>query len=472
MDTNGSTSSTSSGGVLQSLGIGSGLDISTLVSELTTAEMSAPNARIERQQSGVTTQVSAIATLKSALSTFQSSLTALLSGSGFSSRSVTSGDDYVFTATATSAAALGSYQVQVQQLAQSQQLLSSNFTGGATTMVGTGTLTFSSASGGFSVEIGTGNNTLAGIRDAINSASDNQSVSATLIYGQSGAQLVLTSLKTGADAGMTITSAGGSGGLAQLTYGTGNTANFIEKKQAQDAIIFLSGVEHHSSTNQISGAIDGVSLNLLNSDPGADISLTIGNDSEKVISNVQSFVTAYNGMRSSLESLDAYDASTGEKGAFFGDSMYTTLTRQIRSAMTDSVKNLTGNFNSLASLGITSSVDGVLSADESKLRSALSVDFKAVSNVFSGSDGVVARMNKVITTALLTGGAVSTRSATLTERQSAIDDEQSLIDLRTAKVRERYLLKFNAMDSLLAQLQNTSTYLSQQLDALNRASNQ
>ncbi|MGD9842498.1 MAG: flagellar filament capping protein FliD [Steroidobacteraceae bacterium] len=465
------STSSNSGGVLQSLGIGSGLDISTLVTELTTAEMSAPNARITRAQTSVTTQVSAMATLKSALSTFQSSLSKLLSGSGFSARNVSSGDDSVMTATATSSAALGNYQVQVQQLAQSQQLLSGNFASGASTVIGTGTLSLGSDGNNFSVTIDSSNSTLAGIRDAINSASDNQSVSATLVYGQSGAQLVLSSLKTGADAAMTIESTGGDGGLAQLTYGTDNIGNYTQQQSAQDAIVFVSGVERHSSTNQVADAIDGVTLSLVDSDPGTNIALKITNDSEHVVSLVQSFVTAYNTLQTSVKSLDAYDSSTGEKGALFGDSMYASLKAQIRRAVTDSVAAVTGPYNSLAALGLTHSIDGVLSADETKLRAALTADFKAVSHVFSGANGVVARINKNITTALLTGGAVATRKATLTTRQTAIDSEKSLIELRTAKVKERYLLKFNAMDSLLAQLQSTSTYLSQQLDALNRASN-
>lgn len=465
-----STTSTTSGSVLTSLGIGSGLDIDSLVTNLTTAEMAAPNARVTREQTDVTAQVSAIATLKSSLSTFQSSLTSLLSGSGFSSRTVSSADTSVLTATATSSAALGNYNVQVKQLAQSQQLLSTNFTGGSTAVVGIGTLSFASGDSTFSVTIDSTNDTLAGIRDAINSASDNQSVSATLVYGQSGAQLVLTSLKAGADAGVTVTASGGDGGLDQLTYGTGNTTHYTEKQPAQDAIIFVSGVEHHSSSNQVSDAIDGVTLNLVSAKPDTDIAISIGNDAATVTTQVQAFVKAYNTLQTAITSLDSYDSTTSEKGALFGDAMYTGLKNQIHHALTDSVSAASGNYNSLASLGILTGVDGQMTLDTTKLSAALSSDFKSVSNVFSGTGGVLARVNKQITTALLTGGSVSSRSASLTTRQTAIDKDKDQITLRTAKIKERYLAKFNAMDSLLAQLQNTSTFLTQQLDALNRAS--
>lgn len=464
------TTSATGSGVLQSLGLGSGLDIDALVTELTTAEMSAPNARITREQTAVTTQVSAMATLKSSLSTFQSSLTALMSGSGFTARNVVSGDEDVLTASATASAALGNYRIEVEQLAQSQQLISTNFTAGATSVVGTGDLTFTSDGQSFTITLDSTNNTLAGIRDAINAASGNQSVSATLVYGQTGAQLVLTSLKTGADAGLTVTTSGGDGGLEQLTYGAGNTSHYTEDQAAQDSIIFISGVEHHSANNQISDAIDGVTLNLLSAKPDTDISLNISNDSEHVVSLVQSFVTAYNTLQTSITSLDSYDATTATRGALFGDAMYSSLKTQIRHALTDSVANITGNYNSLASLGITTGVDGKLTMDAAKLRTALSSDFKSVSNVFSGANGVLARINKQITTTLLSGGGVSTRSASLTAKQTAIDKEKEVIEMRTEKIKERYLAKFNAMDTLLAQLQNTSTFLTQQLDALNRAS--
>jgi flagellar hook-associated protein 2 len=471
MTTTSSTGSTStSTSVLQSLGIGSGLDISTLVSTLTTSEMSAPNARVTREQTSVTAQVSAIATLKSALSTFQSSLTSLLSGSGFAARTVSSGDETVVTATATSSAALGNYQVEVQKLAQSQQLLSGNFTSGASTVIGTGTLSVSSGGKNFSIAVDSSNNTLAGIRDAINSATDNQSVSATLVYGQTGAQLVLTSLATGASSAVTVAATGGDGGLDQLTYGAGNTTHYTEKQPAQDAIIVVSGVEHHSATNQVSDAIDGVTLNLASAKLGTNVSLTIGNDTDHVVSLVQSFITAYNTMQTSLSTLDSYDSTTQVTGALFGDVMYTGLKNQIHRALTDTVAGVTGSFNSLAALGVTTGVDGTLSMDETKLRSALSSDFKAVSKVFSGSSGVVARVNSQITTALLTGGGVATRSASLTTQQKQIDDEKDAITVRTNAVQERYLAKFNAMDALLASLQNTSSFLTQQTDALNRQS--
>ncbi len=465
-----SATTSNAGGVLQSLGIGSGLDISSMVDSLTTSEMSAANARVTREQTAVTTQVSAMGTLKSAMSTFQSSLTSALTGAGFSARNVTSADQTVLTATATASAALGNYQVEVKQLAQSQKLISNNFTGGSSSVIGTGTLSFSSDGKTFSIKIDSANSTLAGIRDAINGASDNQSVSATIVYGQSGAQLVLTSLKTGENAGVTVNATGGDGGLAQLTYGTGNASHYTEKQAAQDSIVLVDGVEHHSSTNQVSDAIDGVALNLFAQKPGSQVSLNITNDNDHVVSLVQSLVTAYNTLQSSIAPLDSYDASTQSSGPLFGDSMYASLKNQLRHALTDSVAGLSGSYNSLAALGITTGVDGTLSMDETKLRTALGTDFKSISKVFSGAGGVVARINSKITTALLSGGNVASRTTSLATQQKEIDDEKAQVTLRTATVKARYLAKFNAMDSFLSKMQNTSAYLTQQTNAQNQSS--
>jgi flagellar hook-associated protein 2 len=181
-------------------------------------------------------------------------------------------------------------------------------------------------------------------------------------------------------------------------------------------------------------------------------------------------VTAYNTLQTSLAPLDTYDSTTQVAGPLFGDAMFSGLKSQLSHGLSDAVAGVTGAYTSLASLGVTRGVDGQLTMDETKLRSALSSDFKAVSNVFSGAKGVVARMNGKITTALLSGGSVAARSASLTTKQTAITNEKSLLDLRTATVKARYLAKFNAMDSLLAKMQNTSTFLTQQMDALNRAS--
>lgn len=462
------TASSTSGGVLTALGLGSGLDISTLVSELVTAEMSAVNARATREQTSITTQLSAVATLKSALSTFQSSVNALSAGTGFASRSAVSSNEDIFTAAADTSAVVGTYRVEVNQLAQGQQLITGSFTDSNTTPVGTGTLSFTVGAASFSVNIDSNNSTLAGIRDAINYAPENASVSATIVNGTGGPRLVLSSLRTGVAETINITSSEGDGGLTQLNYSAGVPGAYTVDQAAQDAIITVAGIEHHSSSNKVTDVLDGVTLNLQSADEDVTYTLKISNDSAHVTSLVGSFVTAYNTLRTQLATLNSYDSSAGTTGPMFGDSLLSGIERQMQRALGDVVSSVSGQYNSLASLGITTDANGKMVLSSAKLERALAINFSAVSNVFSASDGIVARLDTFLDSVLAGAGSVSSRSASLDVRQNLLDDQKEFIEMRTAKVRERYLMKFNAMDTLLAQLQSTGDYLSQQFDALTR----
>lgn len=458
-----------SGSVLQALGLGSGLDIESLVTSLTEAEMSAAKNRVEREQESVTAQVSAVASLKSSLAVFQASLLSLTTGADYASRAATSSDTDLLTAEADADAAVGSYRVTVDQLAAGQQLLSEPpFAGGASSVVGTGELTLSLGGESFSITIDNTNSTLAGIRDAINDAADNTGISATLVYGTDGAQLLLSSDKTGAGNEITVATTGGDGGLADLAYSPSNTVNYTEEQAAQDAIVYVAGVEHHSSTNEVTDAIDGITLNLVEAAPSTTVTIKISNDTDNVVALMESFIEAYNTMNEQLASLGSYDQSTDTAGELFGDSLYNNVQRQLSHALRDVVSGVDGIYSSLSSLGVTTDSKGNLVLNESKLRSALSADFEAVTSVLQSSDGLISRLDSFLDEALASDGLIAARDASLDSQQERIDEQTELNALREEKVQARYLAKFNAMDSLLAQLQNTSDYLTQTFDALTK----
>lgn len=463
------TTTSTSGSVLQALGLGSGLDIDALVTSLTDAEMSAAKNRVEREQESVTAQVSAVASLKSALAVFQASMLALTTGSTYSSRSASSSDTSLLTVSASADAAVGSYSVTVEQLATAQQLLSNAiFADGASTVVGTGELTLSVGGESFSVTIDSSNSTLAGIRDAINDAAGNTGVSATLVYGTGGAQLLLSSDKTGEGNEITVASSGGDGGLAQLEYSASNTVNYTQEQAAQDAIVYVAGVEHHSSDNQISDAIDGLTFNLVDAEPSTTVTVRVSNNTDNVVTLMESFIDAYNTMNEQLAELGKYDKTTDTAGELFGDPLYNNLQRQLSRTLRDPVSGASGIYNSLSSLGVTTDASGNLVLDEDELRSALSDDFESVTSVLQSSTGLISRMDSFLDEALSSDGQIAARDTSLDSQQERIDEQTELNSLREEKVRERYLAKFNAMDSLLAQLQNTSDYLTQTFDALTK----
>jgi flagellar hook-associated protein 2 len=462
MTTTSSTSSTTSSagaGLIQSMGVGSGLDIQSLVTQLVASERSAADSRISRETQTVNTSISALAALKGALSNFQSALANLKGTDPYQQMSAGSTDSTVFTASATSAAAAGSYGITVKQLAQPEQLISTPFTGGATAAVGTGTLQLTVGGKSFSVDVASGSNTLANIRDAINGAPDNAGVKATIIYGVSGAQLALTSANTGAANGITVGASGGDGGLAALAYtGTGDT-HYTEAQQAQDAIIMVSGIEAHSANNVVTGAIDGVTMNLVSAKPGSTVTLNVTSNQSGVANNVQQLVAAYNSLESVFSSLGGYNSTSQSGGPMLGDWLLSDVKDQITSGMTGAVRGVSAGANALSSIGITTNSDGTLAVDSTKLNSALSTNGGAVAQLLGGTSGIATRLDSTLTTLLATTGSIASRSNDLTASQKQITKEQSDLDARMASVQTRYTAQFSALDALVAQYQSTASFL-------------
>jgi flagellar hook-associated protein 2 len=456
--------STTGTGLIQALGIGSGLDIQSLVTRLVAAERAPVQARITRQASDVATRVSALGALKGALSAFQGALEPLKSLDDFDVRSAVAGDTNVFGASATGSAAPGAYGIEVQQLAQPEQLISTAFSGGGASVVGSGVLTLQlGSSPSFAVTLDSTHKTLADVRDAINGAAGNNGINATLVYGVNGAQLVLTSRATGAGNTLTVSASGGDGGLARLGYAPGATGNYTEQQAAQDAILLVSGVEHHSASNVVSGAIDGVTLTLKAANKGSSASLTVANDTATVTANIRKFVGAYNAMQSQFARLGSYDAASKSAGPMLGDWLLTDVSSAMVRGATDRVAGVSAGYGALAALGITTDSDGQLQIDDAKLSAALQSSPAAVATLFGGRGGVARRLDERLTSLLASNGAIEARDSNLSSAQKAIDTETTRLDDQMAVVQQRYLAQFTALDSLMSQLQATSNYLTQQL---------
>ena len=175
-----------------------------------------------------------------------------------------------------------SYSVEVVNLATSQKLTSGSFAT-ADTVVGTGALTIAVGANAFNIEITDENNSLSGIRNSINAALENTGVAATIVTADAGSYLILTGEKTGASNTMVVTQTGGDGGLSALEYDPGNSLfSLTESIAAQDALVRIDGFDILSDSNVIDGAIEGVTINLLQSDPGVPETLLVANDSDAV----------------------------------------------------------------------------------------------------------------------------------------------------------------------------------------------
>lgn len=445
---------------IASPGIGSGLDINSLVTQLVAAERAPREARLNREESRVTTQISGLGSLKGALSAFNSALEKLKSEDVFNPLKAAVGDDKFFTATVDTKASTGNYEIEVVALAKRHQLASSAFADGANASIGTGTLTISYGDSTFTVEIDDTRNTLAGLRDAINNAEGNNGVRATLLYEQGGARLVLTSEKTGAANAITVSQTGGDGDLSQF-----ETANLTEMQAAQDAHIRIAGFDHFSETNTVAGAIDGVTLNLKAVSEGETVTLDISYDTELQKSRVNNFITEFNKLQQQLMSLRSYNATTGSRGPLLGDALLRAIEDQIRQELSNPVAGLTGPYTSLASIGITRQVDGSLKLDAEKFEAALEADRNAVGKIFGSENGIAARISAYIDEQLKTGSVLDMRNQALQKQIKTIKSDRETLDMRMQTIEARYRKQFTALDALLAQMQSTSSYLAQQLAA-------
>jgi len=448
---------TSAGGVL---------DVNNLVSQLVSAESAQRMAPITRNEVAATTQISAVGTMKGALAAFKSALDPLKTTDVFMARKATSADTDYFTVSAKPTAATGAYDVEVIALAKAHQLASNGFPSGSTSPVGDGTLTITVGGESFDVEIGSDKNTLADIRDAINADADNKGVQATLLNTASGTRLVLTSNKTGADHAISVSTAGGDGGLAQLTYDPNGTKNLTELAPAQNARIRLASSDDfalESPTNVFEDAIDGVTITAKKATKADEpVSLDVAFDSAGVTSNIQKFVTEYNKMQSALAKLRSYNPETKVAGALIGDSLLRGIEEQVRRGLSEPV-DISGAYTTLASIGIKTTVSGALELDAEKLKSAINADAEGVASLFGSENGIAARLSSQLTKRLETGGDVESRSTQLNNEMKAITKSKETLNLRLTQLESRYRKQFTALDSLLTQMQSTSSYLATQL---------
>ena len=452
---------------ITSAGLGSGLDIESLVSKLVAAEGQPASLRLATKEAKLQTDLSALGSLKGALSAFQTSVQGLKDASAFQPRTALSSNTDLFTVAANSSAVAGSFSIKVDQLAQSQKLRSADLAFASdTALVGAGTLTLGLGAGpDSSFTISTDNTTtLAGIRDAINQASDNPGISASILkVSDTDSRLVLTSNKTGAINTISVV-APLTGGLERLA-----TGNLIPVQPASDAIIHVDGQTVTRASNSFSDVISGVTISLKQADPDPDPlktgTLSIALDKESAKSKVNDFIKAYNSLASTMSGLSSYNTQTKQAAQLFGDSTLRGVQNQIRQALANPVQGATG-FPTLAEIGIKTNKSGVLELDSTKFDSVMASNFDAVSQLFSSTNGLATRLDSVLNNYLSSDGALSSRLDGVNKQIGGITDQRDKLNVRLAGLEARYRKQFTAMDTLLGQLTATGSYLTQQLDNL------
>jgi flagellar hook-associated protein 2 len=447
---------------ITSAGLGSGLDIEGLVSKLVAAEGQAPSVRLATKEANLQADLSALGSLKGALSSFQASVQGLKELSSFKVRTATSSNAELFTVTADSTAVAGSFSIKVEQLAQTAKMRSADLAFASdSALVGGGTLTTALGATGFTVTT-EATTTLAGVRDAINQAADNPGISASIVkISATDSRLVLTSTVPGAANTLGITAtptiADPGNDLTRLA-----TANLIAVQPPLDAVIQVDGQSVTRSSNSFADVISGVSIALKKADPLTTGTLSVTLDKDSAKSKVNEFINAYNSLAGAMNGLSSYNAQTKQAARLFGDTTLRGVQNQLQQVLSASVQNVAG-ISTLSEIGIKTNKGGVLVLDTAKLDSVLAAKPEAVSQLFASGNGLAKRLDTVLTNYLSSDGALSSRVDGVNKQISGITLQRDRLNIRLTDIEARYRRQFTAMDTLLGQLQNIGSFLTQQL---------
>lgn len=460
---------------ITSVGTGSNLDLEGLLKQIIDSEKAPAENRLNLKQTTLKATISALGSIKSTLSEFQASLTKLKSANTFTGRTAVAGDNTLISATAAPGADIGAYAIEVLDMAKAHKVASANFAS-ASTQVGSGTLTIGQGAGSFDVTITAGeNDTVAGIRDAINNAAGNTGVRASILtvsdgMGGTASKLVLTSSKTGAANAITVAVSGDGDGIDNDNLGLSRlaSANLSQIDPAQDARITIDGFEATSSTNQFSNAIENITINVLKEDPNDQplaTSLTVAVNKAGVKTAIEDFVANYNALTTIFNTLTNYDPSTQTRGLLSGDASVSVMENRLRRIMSDTVAGAAEGMNSLADLGITTNRNGSIALDDAELSNALSTRFDDLANLFTGDNGIAQRLDKLSTELLGSGGVFTTRETSMQAQLDKIEEQKDALNTRLEKLEARYRAQFSSLDILVSQLNQTGDFLSQQLEA-------
>jgi flagellar hook-associated protein 2 len=458
-------------------GIGSGIDIDSIVASMVAAERAPKESQLKTLESKTTTRITAIGALKSAISDFQTVLGNLNKPELFQARTASSSKAELLGATAGVSAGAGSYKVEISQLAAGSKIALQAIANDPSTpaTLGSGTLTVSVGAIELpAITVDESNNTLSGVRDAINKAGAEQGVSATIVTDSSGSRLVLSSSTTGAGEDITVAVSAAAGDLSKLAFaggtaapGSDGSAGVITK--ASNAELTIDGLSVTSKTNTVDSAIEGLTLDLKGlTEANKPLTIGVALDEAGVTKQIQAFVDAYNKLigvvNAQTKVTPVGDGKAPVTGALVGDATARTLLNTIRNELV-TVQG-TGAVRALSDIGVTTQKDGTLKVDSDKLTKVTGSDFEALSGLFAGEKGIATRLDEKLKPYTETDGILEQRNKSMTETISKIDKQKEDLNRRITSLQERLYKQFNAMDLLVGQLSNTSNSLIASLENL------
>lgn len=441
---------------LSSPGIGSGLDVKGIVQSLMSVEQQ-PLVRLGTREVELKAQLSAYGSLKSAVATFRDAIDKLSDVDKFKVYTAKSSDDKALTATASSSAATGVYNLEIHRIAENHRLASgTTFADSDATPIGVDGETMTIAVGGAAFTIASGGKTLGAIRDAINDAAANTGVTASIIKDDSGSRLVLSSNETGSAKAIEVTYSGADPfALATLNADRDASGGFTNADL--DASLTLEGqFSVTSSSNALTETIQGVSLKLV---AAGTVSLRVERDTAAVEKSVQAFAKAYSDLVSTMSKMRTQTLKSDNVSLL-------SIESQLRAVLNTNVE-VEGGFANPFELGISTEKSGTLTVDASALGRALTADYAGVANLFADdTKGLAVRLKGLADSLLETGGPLDGRTQGLNNQIRDTAARKLQLEERLRIVEQRYTAQFNTLDGLVSQLQTTSGLLNQQLATL------
>lgn len=450
---------------ISSIGVGSGLPLEELLSDLRRSENHALTA-IQSRQAQAESRLSAYGTLKNSIEALQTAAKALSSTDTYGAlQTSVTGDAY--SASASSKAIPGEYNIQVLDMARSQTLVTGGVADRNAAIGSGGEITITLEDGSTrSIDLSDTGTSLNDIVKAINADKD-LGFNATLINDGSPDtphRLLLTATDTGVQAGATAITVEGNDDLGNLL-----AFDNLDIQAASDAHIQINGIDIFSASNTIEDAIEGVTLTL-NSTTTDTERLSVTTNDSVTSDAIKKFVSVYNDLQNTIKSLTSYDVENQRSSALTGDSLARRLQSDVRSAL--SVVAPDSVIHSLSQLGITTNVNtGLLDIDDAKLTEALQDNMAGVQNLLAGTDGLGSRMTAVADRFNSSDGLISNSTEGVNKSIADLKRQYEVTSERIDARMENYRRQFTALDSLVAQMGSVSSYLTQQLSMLGNMGN-
>ncbi|CAM5278457.1 flagellar filament capping protein FliD [Pseudomonas fragi] len=441
-------------------GVGSGFDTIGIVKALVDAEKAPKQSQITAQQKDTTIQLSAVGTVKASLETYRAAIAKLNSVSSFNGLAATSSDEKISKVTIDDKASTGTYALDVSKLATSSKITSKVFEGGTSSVVNSGTepttLTISQSGSDYNVSIPAGA-TLQQTREAINTQLQSKGISANVLTDANGSRLVIGSQTTGKGTDITIS------GDSELSTG------YDAGKAPVNAEYTIDGIAMESSSNKVTSAISGVTLELIDTKAST---ITVASNTATLKTSVQSFVSAYNALLTSINTQTKVtatgDSATTTSGALTGDASMRQLVSGIRNELLQNSGS--SSMGNLSQMGIsTDQKTGLLTLDDKQWDAAVAKPNGAteIAKAFTGDTGLVARMTKATDSYVGTTGLLASRVTDLNTKLTDLTTQQADLDRRMDSLKTSLTSKYTAMDTLIAKINASSSSIMTTLNSLN-----